>query len=84
MQKNLTFENQILFEFYTNNFQLEFLYMLRNGTTCKDILHNSNNLGKYEMTTAESNFKKLLRSGKKTKQITYLKNNILLFKNCRS
>jgi len=70
MQKNLTSEIQILFEFHTNNFPLEFHYMLRNGATFKNILHNSNNLGKYELTNAESSFNKLFCSGKKTKQIT--------------
>jgi len=77
MHNNLTFENQTLFELYTNNFPLEFHYMLRNGATCKNILYNSSNLGKYELKTAESNFKKLLCSWKKTKQINQLKSNIL-------
>jgi len=42
--------------------------MLRNGARCKNILHNSKNLGKHELPNAEANFKKLLCSGKKTKQ----------------
>jgi hypothetical protein len=42
--------------------------MLRNGARCKNILHNSKNLGKHKFLTAETNFKKLLCSREKTKQ----------------